>query len=61
MWLDREVAVWLHKLANEHYRGNVQTAMNEALKAIMKMEQNPEDRWKAISWQAASRRRGSER
>lgn len=59
MWLDRKVAVWLHEVADQYYGGNVETAMNEALKAVMKAEQNPEDRWAAISWQAASRRRGS--
>lgn len=56
LWLDRTVAVWLHKIADEHYGGDVEKAMNEALRAMMAAEANPEDPWAAINLQSAFRR-----
>lgn len=56
LWLDRNVAVWLHRVADEHYGGDVERAMNEALRAMMMAEANPEDPWAAINVQDASRR-----
>lgn len=39
--LDRDVAVWLHVVADRHYGGDVQQAMNDSLAALMLAERDP--------------------
>lgn len=53
--LDDDVAVVLHRLADERYDGDVQSAMNDCLRAILFAELKPDDPWAAISHLAQSR------
>lgn len=55
LWLDRDVAEWLHRIADEHFNGDVEKAMNTCLNALMKAEEKPDDCWAAITSLAASR------
>lgn len=56
LWMDEDVAQFLHDLADLHYEGNVEKAMNESLRAVMIAMRTPEDPWAGVSWQARSRR-----
>ena len=60
LYLDREVAEWLHRIANEYCGGDVSRAMNQGLRALMEAERKPDDPWAAIS-KLARARRGSYR
>lgn len=59
--LEPDIAAWLRLIANAYYRGDMEHAMNESLRAIMEMEQAPNDVWGPLIRQAASRHRGRRR
>lgn len=58
LWLDRDLAVWLHELAVTRFDGDVERAMNNCIRAVMIAEAQPDDPWAAVSWQAQSRSAG---
>jgi hypothetical protein len=45
VWLDLDVAAWLHEVADKYFAGSVQLALNEMLRVPMAMSQKPDDRW----------------
>lgn len=45
LWLDRDVAQWLHIEADRYFGGNVELCTNEMLRIVMAMSMNPEDPW----------------
>jgi hypothetical protein len=53
--LDDDVARVLHHIADQRFGGDVQTAMNDCLRAILLAELKPDDPWAAIMAQARSR------
>lgn len=59
MTLDMDVAEWLHAMADAHYGGDVQLALNECLRALLVAEQaKPFDPWATVSHLARSRAPG---
>lgn len=57
LWLDRDVAAWLHRVADERYGGDVQRAMNVKLTVAMLVDLHPEDPWRGIAFEAATVRK----
>lgn len=55
LWLDLDVAEYLHQIADAYYDGDVEQAMNACIRAVMAAEKAPDDPWAGISQQAASR------
>ncbi len=62
--LEDDVAAWLHHVADELYDGDVEKAMNGALRVVMAANQAPGDPWAGINeqyrQQQAARRRSRE-
>ncbi len=46
--LDRDVAVWLHILADRDYDGDMRLALNEMLRVVMAQSQGPGEPWAAL-------------
>lgn len=57
LWLDPDVAAWLHRVAEANYDGDVQRAMNVKLRVAMLATEPPDDPWKAAMYEAATVRR----
>ncbi len=57
IWLDMDVATWLHEQADRHYGGNVELALNETLRAVKARMTNPGDLWAMSRHQVQSRLR----
>lgn len=53
--LDDDVAELLHEIAGQSFDGDVNLAMNECLRAILKAEKVPEDAWAAIGIRARAK------
>lgn len=52
LWLDEDIAVFLHELADREFGGDVELAMNDCLRAIMDAMAQPNDPWAAVGGQA---------
>ncbi len=63
LWLDEDVAQFLHDLADREFGGDVEAAMNDCLRAMMAAMTPPSDPWGAVGFQARSKaaRRGRRR
>ena len=51
LWLDRDVAEFLHKIADEHFDGNVELTLNELIRILKAMYNKPDDMWAGIEAQ----------
>lgn len=58
LWLDRDVAVWLHEIADKYFGGNIELTLNEMLRVPMAMSAKPDDPWAGIMAHQKSRSRG---
>lgn len=58
VWLDHDVATWLHVIADKYFAGNVELAMNEMLRVTMAMSTKPDDPWAGIMAQQKAHSRG---
>jgi hypothetical protein len=58
VWFDRDVAEWLHVIADKYFAGNVELAMNEMLRITMAMYNKPDDRWAGIEEHRRAHARG---
>jgi hypothetical protein len=58
LWLDRDVATWLHLEADRHFAGNVELCMNEMLRIVMQMSLHPDDPWIDVIQHQNARARG---
>lgn len=58
LWLDRDVAQFLHVLADKYFGGNVELTMNELLRISMAMYNKPDDRWAGIEAHRRAHARG---
>lgn len=56
LWLDDDVARWLHFVADDRYQGDVGRAMNVMLRVAMKVHENPERPWSAILYEDGTSR-----
>jgi hypothetical protein len=59
--LDLDVAEWLHMIADKHYDGDFETALNDALRAVMSRETPPKDPWATITMMNRMRAAGRSR
>lgn len=57
LWLDPDVARWLHLQADKHYAGDVERALNEAIRTVMLQVAEPGNPWAALQHQLRSRQR----
>jgi hypothetical protein len=48
VWLDRDVAQWLHTTADREFGGNVELCMNEMLRVVMAVSTKPDDPWAGV-------------
>jgi hypothetical protein len=58
VWLDRDVAAWLHVQADRFFGGNVDLALNEFLRVVMEMSAKPDDPWAGIEAHRRAHARG---
>lgn len=56
VWLDHDVAVWLHTEADRHYGGDVSKALNDTVRVVMAAVERPNDPWAAVVKQSELRR-----
>lgn len=56
VWLELDVAQFLHEEADLHYDGDVSVALNTIMRAVIKLSQNPEDPWAFIDKRMRTRR-----
>lgn len=47
IWLDPDVAQWLHEQAERLFGGDTGLALNEFIRVLMAMERQPDDMWAA--------------
>jgi hypothetical protein len=48
VWLDDDVAAWLHEQADEHFDGDVGRTLNSAVRVVMALVTQPQDPWAAV-------------
>lgn len=60
VWLDRDVATWLHLIADKYFAGDVGLALNEMLRIPMAMHNKPDDPWAGIMAHRWSKARGED-
>lgn len=61
LWLERDVAEFLHQVADEYFDGDRPLALNELLRIPMAMYAKPSDVWAAIEQQNAAHVRARQR
>lgn len=47
-WLDKDVADWLVVIADRHFAGDRDMAMNEMLRVVMEIWKKPNDLWAGV-------------
>lgn len=58
VWLDRDVAAWLHLQADKYFGGDINLTLNEMLRIPMAMSAKPDDPWAGITAHRQARSAG---
>lgn len=58
IWLERDVASWLHVIADRYFAGNTELALNEMLRIPMALSTKPDDPWAGIEAHRKAKMRG---